>query len=205
MIYTGEVGVVTGPGLVSSVPFVPFFAPTKFEWSLLEPCPPGPRPSSPPAVTRGARRDSHNLLQTTRSSFQGATHLNFGLRAEWMTQMILKSFLIILNLSKIIVKLVPMIFYLWTDTVTNRRGQLTRGDRGRGIGGRAGLGPGPLLGETTDCLYRSHKFPTDNIVTLSTYTIFHPRRLLDFQDCIYLKYAYLCKEMSTQNSVRDGQ
>ena len=56
--------------------------------------------------------------------------------------MFFKSFLIILNLFQIIVKPVP-IFHLWTDTVTNRHGQLTGGDRGRGNeGGGADCGAG---------------------------------------------------------------
>ena len=70
--------------------------------------------------------------------------------------------------------------------------------------------PGPLMGETTDCLYRSHKFPKDNIiVTLSTYTILHPRD--DFSELhLFEKFIliliYLCKtNVYTKFGSRDGQ
>ena len=136
-------------------------------------------PLPPHAVTRRARRDSHNLLQTTWPLFfKGQDFFNFQLRMNvtrhWSFWRRITNALKICShhlksVHKIIFMNIPIFYLCWTDTVTNRHGQLTWGDRGRGYGGG---GVAPLLGETTDCLYRSHKFPKDNIVTLSTFTIF---------------------------------
>ena len=86
------------------------------------------------------------------------------------------------------------------------------GNEGRG----RGIGLGPLVGETTECLYRSHKFPKDNIVTLSTFTIFlNPiqgfltyflDQVLWFQERFYMKNAHWQDvKMSSQNSLLEGQ